>query len=59
MVICWEHNVLEDIAAEFGVDPKPKYPGDSFDRAWLLTFKNDQVKFEDLPQKLLPGDKRH
>ncbi|MGZ3685648.1 MAG: histidine phosphatase family protein [Bdellovibrionota bacterium] len=60
VVIAWEHNALEDIAAEFGVDPKPKYPKDEFDRAWLLTFESGEtVKFEDFAQKLLPGDAKN
>jgi len=58
VVICWEHKVLEDIAVEFGVDPKPKYHKDDFDRAWLLTFEGGDVKFEDYAQKLLPGDSK-
>jgi len=59
VVVAWEHNALEDIAAEFGVDPKPKYPKDDFDRAWLLTFEGGDVKFEDFAQKLLPGDSKN
>jgi hypothetical protein len=58
VVICWEHKVLEDIAAALGVQPKPNYPKEHFDRAWLLTYsgKDATPKFEDLPEHLLPGD---
>jgi hypothetical protein len=56
VVVCWEHNVLEDIAVAFGVDPKPHYGKTHFDRAWLLTFTGGSVRFQDLPQKLLPFD---
>jgi hypothetical protein len=58
VVICWEHKVLSDIAASFGVVPTPKYPGSAFDRAWLITLQpnGDTPSFQNLPEKLLPGD---
>ena len=58
VVICWEHNVLEDIAAALGVKPRPTYPDDRFDRAWLLTYSSAGAapRFDDLPERLLPGD---
>ncbi len=59
VVIAWEHNVLEDIATEFGVTPKPKWPGVIFDRIWLLEFSNSAVQFKNLPQNLLPGDSKN
>jgi hypothetical protein len=58
VVICWEHKVLTNIAEAFGVVPAPKYPGSAFDRAWLLTLKpgGGAPGFQNLPEKLLPGD---
>jgi hypothetical protein len=57
VVICWEHHSMTPLAADFGVNPAPTYPGDRFDRAWLLTFNGNQLaSFQDLPQHLMPGD---
>jgi hypothetical protein len=58
VVVCWEHKVLEDIAVALGVNPRPNYPNDQFDRAWLLTYSTSDTapRFEDLPEHLLPGD---
>ena len=58
VVVCWEHKVMEQIAAGLGVRPAPQYPGDHFDRAWMLTYSagNTAPRFEDLPERLLPGD---
>ncbi|MGZ3658342.1 MAG: histidine phosphatase family protein [Bdellovibrionota bacterium] len=58
VVVCWEHNVMEDIAAGLGVRPKPIYPNDRFDRSWLLTYSAADAapRFQDLPEHLLPGD---
>lgn len=58
VVVCWEHNVMEDIAAALGVTPRPTYPDNSFDRAWLLTYSTADAapRFEDLPEHLLDGD---
>jgi hypothetical protein len=56
VVICWEHKMLSDIAAALGVNPVPQYPGDRFDRAWLVTMEGDKASFRDLPEKLLDGD---
>ena len=56
VVISWEHNGLEGIAAELGVNPEPKWPGDVYDRVWIINWKNDQTEMQDLPQRLLTGD---
>ena len=56
VVIAWEHSSLEDIAALFGIEPKPKWPGSTFDRIWFLTPAPDAWSLADLPQNLLPGD---
>lgn len=57
VVICWEHDVLEDIAQSLGVAPKPKYPGKIFDRLWRVSFNpSGDAEFLNLPQRLLPDD---
>jgi hypothetical protein len=58
VVICWEHNVIPEIAATFGAEDAPhKWKGDTYDRAWVLTFTTDgHCTFRDLPQRLMYGD---
>ncbi len=58
IVICWEHKVLLDIAAQLGVKQNLSWPSEQYDRVWNLTFDNQGKlkKFQDLPQRLLPSD---
>jgi len=57
VLICWEHKVIPPMAEAFGASQVPSSWGKGvYDRLWLLTFKNGQVAFADLPQRLLPGD---
>lgn len=60
IVICWEHKVLRDIARELGLNSPPDWSGDVYDRLWLLNFSasGDLVKFQNLPERLLPSDSR-
>jgi hypothetical protein len=61
VVICWEHKVIPEIAEEFAADDAPqKWPGDAFDRTWVLTLKSGhRYKCKDLPQKLMFGDSKN
>lgn len=57
VLICWEHKVIPDIATAFGVENPPhRWHGDSYDRTWVITFKGDEVRFQNLPQRLMFGD---
>jgi hypothetical protein len=56
VLICWEHNLIPEIAAAFGVTAPPKWPGKAFDRTWIITYKDGRPAFRDLPQKLMYGD---
>ena len=58
VLVCWEHKVIPQIAAEFGAKDAPgNWPGKEFDRAWVLDFKKDGgVHFKNLPQRLMYGD---
>lgn len=61
IVICWEHTVLIDIAKELGVENSLDWPSIQYDRVWLLTYSKDNklIKFENLPEKLLPTDSQN
>lgn len=58
IVICWQHETLEDIAEALGLERPPKWPSKQFDRVWSLNFSADGqlTSFENLPQRLLPTD---
>jgi hypothetical protein len=58
VLICWEHKMIAGIAQALGVTPTPdSWSGSVFDRVWKIDFENGRVmKFENLAQKLLPGD---
>ncbi|MEI7529679.1 MAG: histidine phosphatase family protein [Elusimicrobiota bacterium] len=67
VLVCWEHDALVDIAEEFAVyggpgqQAQPAIPSywaaSVFDRAWVLNFAGGKlISFEDIPQRLLPGD---
>ncbi len=58
VIICWEGTVLSSIARSLGVYPVPELRKRDFDRAWVLKFNDNGAlsRFQDLPQRLLPGD---
>jgi len=58
VLVCWEHNMIPKIVKGFGWDGAPQsWDGSVFDRAWVLNFTDGAVvSFEDIPQRLLPGD---
>jgi broad specificity phosphatase PhoE len=67
VLICWQHTNITEIVKELA-DYKGswndaqyflpgKWPDEAFDRAWVLNFtKGKVVSFQDVPQRLLPGD---
>jgi hypothetical protein len=58
VLICWDHKVIPDIAAEFGAKDAPeKWPAGDYDRTWVITFKPGATPhFNIVPQKLMYGD---
>ena len=58
VLVCWEHNMIPEIVKGFGWSGAPlSWDGSVFDRAWVLNFTGGAVvSFEDIPQRLLPGD---
>jgi hypothetical protein len=59
VIVCWEHDAIPEMLQALGWTRGPKnWPDKSYDRLWLLDLENGKpVRFRDLPQKLLPGDK--
>jgi hypothetical protein len=58
VLISWDHKMIPSIAKAFGVDDAPdKWPGESFDRDWVIRFRTDaKPDFRNLPQRLMFGD---
>lgn len=58
VLICWEHHHIPMIANAFGISSPPDWPSDVYDRTWVIHFdaSGNIIDFENLPQRLLPGD---
>ncbi len=58
VVICWQHEVIPEIAKAFGVTNVPAYwPSNIFDAAWIIDFnRRGHAKLTILSQQLLYGD---
>ncbi len=56
VIICWEHDAMNNFADELGVNGAPKWK-DDYDRAWILDYEHGEIAwFTDMPQELLAGD---
>ena len=57
VLICWDHRYIPQLSAALGVRPEPpKWPGQVFDRVFIITFKGGQATLVNMPQRLLFGD---
>jgi hypothetical protein len=56
VVICWTHKQMAEFAEELGYEDPDEWDGDVYDRAWVLTFRGENVTLKDIPQNLLDGD---
>jgi broad specificity phosphatase PhoE len=60
VLVSWAHDEIPAMAHDFGIKKSevPKWKGEIFDRVWRIDFdaNGDVTDFEDLPQRLLPGD---
>lgn len=56
VVIFWHHGKLAKFVQALGGPKVDKWNGNVYDRIWSLTYSNNNVLFEDLPQRLLFGD---
>jgi hypothetical protein len=58
VLICWEHKVIVDIAAQFGVSPTPEtWSGSVYDQVWEIDFSGNQVSnFREFSEHLMPWD---
>ncbi len=60
VLVCWEHDAIPRIVKALGYAKCPaEWPGKSYDRLWILDLENGRpVRFRDLPQRLLSGDRK-
>jgi hypothetical protein len=58
VLISWRHKALPKLAAKLKAPGAPETWGDEvYDRVWQINYDKDgQATFQDLPQKLMPGD---
>jgi phosphohistidine phosphatase SixA len=58
VLICWHHESIPQLASALGATTAPRRWRDKvYDSIWRLTYADQRVTFEDLPQQLLPGDR--
>jgi hypothetical protein len=58
VLICWEHHLIHTLLENLGMDHAPKYPGDAFDRTYVVDLdeNGEFLDFHDLAQHLMPND---
>jgi len=59
VLICWEHDVIPDMARSFGALQAPfRWQSEVFDKIWIINFDvaTGRSVFQNIPQRLLFGD---
>lgn len=57
VLICWEHSGIPDLARALGALKVPfKWPTDTYDRVWLISFREGRAFVRNMPQRLMYGD---
>ena len=60
VLIAWHHGKIPELAAVLGVkNAPPKWNPAVFDRVWEITYQNGVANWQNLPQKVLPGDSQN
>jgi hypothetical protein len=55
VVICWNHDVMAELAAEFGVSPTPPaWKAKEYDQVYLITFPGKAAVLTVMAENLLP-----
>ncbi len=53
VLICWNHEVIPELAAALGVTPQPPpWKKRVFDRVFLISYRNGKATLTDLPERL-------
>lgn len=57
VLVCWHHGTIPELAAALKVTTPPaSWPGEVFDRVWIITYSNGTTTFTNKPQCVLFGD---
>jgi hypothetical protein len=57
VLVCWHHRYIPGLAAALGVHHEPiPWPGNMFDRVWMIDYSTEAPTFSVWQQRLLPGD---
>jgi len=55
VVICWNHDVISDLAAELGVSPKPPaWKGAEYDQVYVISYRGKSAVLTVMPENLRP-----
>ena len=55
VLICWNHDVLPDLAAELGVSPQPPgWKGKEYDHVYVITFRGKAATLTVMAENLQP-----
>lgn len=55
VVICWNHDVISDLAAELGVSPKPPaWKGGEYDQVYVISFSGKKAALTVMAENLRP-----
>jgi len=59
VLICWEHTVINEIAAKFGLSKPKAYPDSAFDQTWIISFdSHGKPHLKIWQQMLMFGDSK-
>ena len=57
VIVCWTHHDIAQLAGALGVRPQPDHWKEkTFDRLWIITYRDGHAELRDIPQRLLKGD---
>jgi len=57
VIVCWTHHDIAQLAGALGVRPQPvPWKDKTFDRLWIISFRESRAELRDAPQRLLKGD---
>ena len=55
VLICWNHDVLPELAAELGVSPTPPaWKGKEYDQVYVISFQGKAAKLSVMAENLRP-----
>ena len=59
VIVCWTHHDLAQLAGAFGVRPQPDHWKEkTFDRLWVVSYREGRAELRNVPQRLLKDDSK-